>query len=114
MPTRAGTPCKTRTCTGVVHNGLCGTCGSQRRDKDRGYDAGRGTAQQRGYDSTWNKLRRMHLADEPLCRDCKAEGRVTMGREVHHINAKRNGGDNSFDNLMTLCKSHHSKRTALG
>ena len=37
-----------------------------------------------------------------------------MGTEVHHIQAKRAGGENSFDNLMTLCKSHHSQCTAKG
>jgi len=56
----------------------------------------------------------MQLAQQPLCEDCLAEGRVTIGGEVHHIIAKRDGGEDSFDNLMTLCKSHHSQRTARG
>jgi 5-methylcytosine-specific restriction protein A len=114
MPYKAGVPCKTPTCNGVAHNGECSKCGSQRRDKDRAYDTHRGTAAQRGYDSTWRKVRRMQLSNEPLCFDCKAGGRVTIGVEVHHVIAKRDNGSNSFDNLMTLCKSHHSQRTSKG
>ena len=56
----------------------------------------------------------MQLAEHPLCHDCQVAGRVTMGVDVHHVEAKRDGGDNSFENLMTLCKSCHSKRTANG
>lgn len=56
----------------------------------------------------------MQLAIQPLCQDCLAVGRTEIGVEVHHIKAKRDGGDNSFENLMTLCKSHHSQRTARG
>jgi 5-methylcytosine-specific restriction protein A len=115
MPTKAGTPCNNRTCTGVAHNGACAKCGSQRRGKDRAYDTHRGTAAERGYDSTWRKLRTMQLSMFPLCGDCiKGGGRVTVATEVHHIIAKRDGGTNSFDNLMSLCKSCHSKRTAQG
>lgn len=114
MPQQAGRPCNNRQCTGIVRNGTCSKCGSQRRGKDRAYDANRGTSAERGYDATWRKLRRMHLASEPLCRDCKAEGRITMGGHIHHIKAKRDGGDNSFENLMTLCASHHNQRTARG
>lgn len=77
-------------------------------------DAQRGTASQRGYDANWRKLRRMQLAIEPLCRDCKAEGRITTGAEVHHIRARRAGGENNFENLMTLCKTHRSQRTVRG
>lgn len=116
MPQQAARPCNKAggRCTGLVRDGVCSVCGSQRGYKDRAYDSQRGTAHQRGYGANWKKVRRMQLAHEPLCRDCKAEGVVTMGVEVHHIQAKRDGGEDSFENLMTLCKSHHSQRTAKG
>ena len=56
----------------------------------------------------------MYLRAHPLCVDCQAERRVTAATEVHHIKALRDGGDHNDDNLMALCKSHHSKRTAAG
>jgi 5-methylcytosine-specific restriction protein A len=100
---------------GLVRNGVCSQCGgNQRGGKDRAYDTKRGTAAERGYDATWRKLRRMQLSRYPLCHDCKVAGVLMPGGEVHHIRAKRDGGTNSFDNLMTLCKSCHSKRTANG
>jgi len=115
MPTRAGTPCRHRTCTGVVQNGVCSQCGGQRTAKDRAYDKRRGTAAQRGYDATWQRLRRMKLAREPLCYDCmEGGGWVRLATEVHHIIALRDGGQNTFANLMSLCKSHHSQRTGRG
>ena len=114
MPYQAPRPCTHKQCNGLVRGGVCNRCGSQRRDKDRTHDDHRGTAHDRGYGSTWQKVRLMQLAQQPLCQDCQAEGLVMIGVEVHHIKAKRNGGDDSFDNLMTLCKSHHSKRTAKG
>lgn len=114
MPTQPARPCNKGQCNGLVLNGVCSTCGSQRGVKDREYDSHRPTATQRGYNSIWQRLRRMQLAAHPLCHDCQAEGLVKMGGEVHHIVAKRNGGEDSLDNLMTLCKSHHSQRTARG
>jgi len=114
MPTQAARPCNRGACTGLVRNGTCSVCGSQRRDKDRQYDQHRGTASQRGYDHNWAKVRRMQLAEYPLCADCKAEGITRLASEVHHVIARRDGGTNEFDNLMSLCKSHHSQRTARG
>lgn len=121
MPVSAAKPCNSRTCTGLVRNGECNKCGAIRRGKDRAYDEGRGTAHQRGYGANWQKVRRMQLACEPLCADCMAGvsingggGVITPATEVHHIKARRDGGTDSFDNLMSLCKTHHSQRTAKG
>ena len=121
MPHAAARACAKDACTGLVRNGTCNVCGPIRRGKDRAYDEHRGTSSQRGYDSTWQKLRRMILAGEPLCRRCQnGGGQMTGGRvitpatEVHHIIAKRNGGEDTFENLEPLCKSCHSKATAGG
>jgi len=82
------------------------------RDKD--YDKRRASRSQRGYDRTWQKVRRMQLNAQQLCEDCREQGRLTIATEVHHIVALRNGGDNSFENLRSLCKACHSKRTNAG
>ena len=37
------------------------------------------------------------------CRHCGRSGRL----EVHHLHSLRDGGDNSLDNLVTLCREHH-------
>lgn len=60
----------------------------------------------------WRQLRDAHLATEPLCRHCKERGVITAAREVDHIEAISAGGDPwDADNLQSLCKSCHSKKT---
>lgn len=114
MPNRAATTCNKQGCNGLVRDAICSRCGPLRQSKDKAYDSTRGTAAQRGYGGAWARLRRMQLAEYPLCADCKAEGITRLAKEVHHKLARRDGGTNEFENLMSLCKSHHSQRTARG
>ena len=79
--------------------------------------AGRGTlsAAARGYDGDWRRLRLRILADEPLCRFCAAEGRVTAATEVDHIDPFRGLDDpRRLDpaNCRPLCTPCHRSRTA--
>ena len=61
----------------------------------------------------WRTLRDAHLAIEPLCRHCNERGIITAAREVDHIQAIREGGDPwDGDNLQSLCKPCHSRKTA--
>jgi 5-methylcytosine-specific restriction protein A len=114
MPTQAARPCNKQGCNGLVRDGTCSICGSQRRDKDKHYDSHRGTAAQRGYGGTWAKLRRMQLAAQPLCEECTRLGRTRLASEVHHKHKRRDGGSDSFENFQSLCKSCHSRITAQG
>lgn len=73
----------------------------------------RRTATQRGYDAAWRRLRLAVLRREPLCRMCKARGRVVPAEEVDHIKtvAERPDLRLAVSNLRPLCKSCHSRRT---
>lgn len=73
----------------------------------------RGSRQQRGYDATWNKLRLLVLAEEPLCRHCRQHDMVTAAEEIDHIIPIRQRPDLRLDrlNLQSLCKPCHSKKT---
>jgi len=64
---------------------------------------------QRGYDSTWEKVRAMKLAQDPYCNRCGKPG-----EDVHHIKTIATHPDLRLDltNLETLCHSCHSKHTA--
>ena len=42
---------------------------------------------------------------------CKKCGMVGRNMEVDHINPRKKGGMDTPDNLQTLCKSCHSKKT---
>lgn len=71
--------------------------------------AGKGTANQRGYNYAWQKARLVHLAAYPLCIYCERAGRVTAGTVVDHIVAHK--GDMTLfwakTNWQTLCKTCH-------
>jgi 5-methylcytosine-specific restriction protein A len=56
--------------------------------------------------TAWKKLRKMKLAEEPLCRICGAAGRV-----VDHIQQISRGGLRyDMDNLQTLCSPCHDRK----
>ena len=80
------------------------------------HDKYRGSARQRGYDSTWEKLRKIVLRENPLCYDCLEIDRVTPSKEVHHIKKVRDYPELRLvkSNLMCLCEYHHKKRTGKG
>ena len=66
------------------------------------------------YDRRWQKVRAAYLARHPLCADCQIVGRLTPATEVHHIIPINEGGGDREENLLGLCKSCHSRRTAKG
>jgi 5-methylcytosine-specific restriction endonuclease McrA len=60
----------------------------------------------------WKNLRLLRLADEPLCRLCKAIGIIKPGHHVDHIIPLTKGGEPyEWDNTQSLCQSHHTLKT---
>lgn len=65
----------------------------------------------------WQSLRRRVLTDEPLCRRCQREGRLTSATEVHHARPVQSGIDKeerarlAYDraNLVPLCSECHQR-----
>lgn len=91
----------------------CSRCGVIRRWSDADAEARRGSSRERGYDTAWEKLRRAHLAAEPLCRLCAQAGRATPAVLVDHIVPLRDGGARLDDNnLQSLCRACHDRKTA--
>lgn len=115
MARRASKPCSNRSCAGLVRDGVCSSCGPLRRARcgQREYDKQRGSAARRGYGSRWRKLRNMKLSVNPLCEECLQYGLTTAATEVDHIVAKRQGGKDEWENLRSLCKPCHSRKTAM-
>lgn len=60
------------------------------------------------YTNRWKKLRNMHLSSQPLCVKCNA-----LGSDVDHIIDHKGNLDLFYDadNLQTLCKPCHAKKT---
>ena len=65
------------------------------------------------YGSKWRRIRRAYVTEHPVCEMCLLEHRATPVEEVHHIYPLDHGGTNDFINLMSLCKSCHSRITVL-
>ena len=62
-----------------------------------------------------DRLRPQHLLAEPFCRACAARGDRVRATVVDHIQPHR-GDWQRFtdpDNLQSLCKYHHDRKTAL-
>jgi len=109
MPYRPKTPCRYPGCPELVEAGQR-FCDKHKREVNRQYDKKRGTAVQRGYDARWRRIRKMVLAEEPLCRECLKHGIVKPATDVHHIDG--NPKNNKRENLEPLCHECHSRHTA--
>jgi len=91
-----------------THRPLTGGTPRQEHDKRRG------SAQERGYDSRWHKLRALYVLEHLLCEDCEANGLTVVVDEVDHIIPI----DGKYDplrldaaNLRSRCKACHTKKT---
>lgn len=63
----------------------------------------------------WKALRLAKLAEQPLCELCLLIDKVTSSEDIHHIDSfmnykglQRIQKAYDFDNLLSVCKEHHS------
>src|SRR5688572_5565781 len=78
---------------------------------DRIADRVRGSADSRGYDSTWRKTRLRYLRRFPLCVGYKRQcgDAATL---VDHKVARNLGGPDIESNYQSLCITCHARKTA--
>lgn len=110
MPTSPPIACSTPGCGGRRRNGVC--------DRGCGYGK-RKTAAQGGWQSSplyrtyrWQQRRERQLQDEPLCRHCMEEGMVTPATVADHIVPWRSEEEFWWNELQSLCASHHGAKSA--
>jgi 5-methylcytosine-specific restriction protein A len=102
MPSAPPRACR---CGAIVPKGQrCRRCEAER-------DRQRGTSTERGYDASWRQIRGRFLRSHPMC---AWPGCGSYAKEVDHIEpiALRPDLRLSWHNLRSLCKAHHSQRTA--
>lgn len=65
------------------------------------------------YDSVlWQETRAAKLSRDPLCQACKFERKDVRADHVDHWRPLSDGGHPTHDdNLVSLCRSHHSIKT---
>lgn len=86
----------------------------QKHKKQKRQDR-RKTANQRGYDRRWKRLRDEFIEQHPLCKHCEERGQVTMAKEIDHIIPFSDLSDPlrlCSDNLQSLCRRCHAIKTA--
>lgn len=60
--------------------------------------------------AAWRRLREVVLADQPLCVHCTQRGLIAPATDVDHID--NDPSNNELENLVGLCRSCHSRKTA--
>jgi len=70
----------------------------------------RPSADERGYNAHWQRLRLAYLACHPLC---QTPGCNNEARHVDHVRSLARGGTHDEGNLQALCASCHSRKTIL-
>jgi 5-methylcytosine-specific restriction protein A len=118
VPSRALRPCKDRDCIALTNDktGYCPEHTYLVKELNKQKEKLRKSARERGYDSTWEKLRKIFLRENPLCQDCLDAGKLTPANEVHHIKKVKEHPELRLvkTNLRALCKACHNRRTANG
>lgn len=72
----------------------------------------RASRQERGYGRAHELMRECILREEPLCRQCLSEGRVTPTEVADHITPMGEGGSSERDNYQGLCTPCSKAKTA--
>lgn len=139
MPSRPPRPCSVPSCPNLVtgehsrcpkHRGLkrpcraagCAAmipedeyyCHGHRHLNKTGWDAKVKRDHQQFYHTKgWTRTSKVYRQQHPICVHCKAEGIIRPADVVDHIVPIQDGGEMfDWDNLQSLCHSHHNSKTA--
>jgi 5-methylcytosine-specific restriction endonuclease McrA len=116
-------PCPAKNCRVLTRGGRCP---AHVKERHRANDAQRQSSSKRGYNHHWYTVTRPGILTAPptvyvtpdgivrghgpCCVMCLLEDKATPATEVDHIDGHSH--NNAPENLRSLCKSHHSSRTA--
>lgn len=112
MPNQVPYPCRNRKCPELTTEGYCAAC---KKQNNKQYEKTERDKEAKAFYNTqaWRKLSTDIRKKEPLCRECKKEGRVKPATMVDHIIPISKGGAKlDRNNCQPLCWSHHSKKSA--
>ncbi len=110
MPMKPKRPCSSPGCSALTGGRFCDEHAKQEARLYERY--GRDPVAKKRYGRTWKRIRDRYIKAHPLCERCVKDEKITPAEEVHHINPLSHGGTHDEDNLISLCKSCHSRITA--
>ena len=103
--------CAAPGCSAIVRGGYCPDHARQRERQRPNADF-----RKLYYSARWVRLRASVLAEEPLCRECQAQGTIEPATDVDHIRPHRGNLARFWAraNLQALCHACHSRKTQRG
>lgn len=85
-------------------------CEEHTKAANREYERfGRDRESKKNYKGAWPKIRKRYIESHPFCEECLKHERLVPVEHVYHIKPLSEGGTHDEDNLMSLCKSCHSR-----
>lgn len=111
LPWKPRRPCSRPGCPELVDGRFCEQQRKEEHQRYNKYD--RDPKSRKRYGRRWRKIRDRYISSHPLCEQCLKHDVMTAAEEVHHITPLSQGGTHADENLMSLCKSCHSRITAL-
>lgn len=110
MPRKPKRPCSQPGCPELTHERFCDEHRKAEARRYERYQHDPNTAKR--YGRAWKRIRDRYVAKNPLCEECKRNGKLTPVQEVHHILPLSRGGTHDESNLMSVCTPCHSSITA--
>jgi 5-methylcytosine-specific restriction protein A len=107
MPYKPARPCSHPGCPNLTHGRFCKEHQKEENARYEKYD--RDPAVRRRYGRAWSRIRAAYAKEHPFCEKCFERGIIVPVEEVHHIVPLSEGGTHARDNLISLCKSCHSR-----
>lgn len=106
MPIAAPRPCSHPGCGVLVRDGT-GRCAKH----PKATWAKKPTAAKRVTGRKLQRLRAELFERDPLCAECKRQGRVTLATQRDHIQPLEEGGEDAETNVQGLCADCHDAKS---
>lgn len=107
MPRKPKHPCAYPNCPRLTDGKYCEVHAQTRNHEYEQFQ--RDKSVYKMYGNQWRKLRALYISEHPVCELCEKQGRLVPVEEVHHKIPIKQGGKNTWSNLMSLCQSCHTK-----
>ena len=107
VPRKPKKPCSFPGCPELTEGRYCEKHLKEERARYEKYERDPDTKKR--YGRVWTRIRAGYAKEHPFCEICLEKGFIVPVEEVHHKVPLAEGGTHERSNLMSLCRSCHSK-----